>query len=141
MLKQGLVCRGAFGQGTGVLTLGLESSCDETAAAVVRDGRHALSDVIAFQEIGSIAALEAVLPDGYAFQFETRCLQNTAACATDVEDIYNAIDTCMEKSIMTPDLNPEVSYSCSQFGDVVESIISGDEINIKGVQEGSYSII
>ena len=56
-------------------------------------------------------------------------------------DIYNAIDTCMEKSIMTSDLNPEVSYSCSQFGDIVESIISGDEINVKGVQEGSYSII
>ena len=59
----------------------------------------------------------------------------------EAQDVYQAIDTCMDKSIMTEDLNPEVSYSCSQFGDVVESIISGDEINIKGVQEGSYSII
>ncbi len=32
-----------------VLILGLESSCDETAAAVVEDGRRALSDVIASQ--------------------------------------------------------------------------------------------
>ncbi len=59
----------------------------------------------------------------------------------EARDIYDAIGTCMEKSIMTPDLNPEVSYSCSQFGDIVESIISGDEINIKSVQEGSHSII
>jgi len=59
----------------------------------------------------------------------------------EAKDIYEAIDTCMEKSIMTTDLNPEVSYSCSQFGDIVEAIIAGDEINIKSVQEGSYSII
>jgi N6-L-threonylcarbamoyladenine synthase len=31
------------------LTLGLETSCDETAAAVVRDGREALSDVVSTQ--------------------------------------------------------------------------------------------
>jgi N6-L-threonylcarbamoyladenine synthase len=33
-----------------VLVLALESSCDETAAAVVEDGRRALSDVVASQE-------------------------------------------------------------------------------------------
>lgn len=49
------------------------------------------ADVIAFQEIGSFAALEAVLPEGYAFQFETRCLENAMSCATDADDIYNAI--------------------------------------------------
>ena len=59
----------------------------------------------------------------------------------EAKDIYDAIDTCMEKSIMTPDLNPEVSYSCSQFGDIVQAIISGDEIKVKSVQAGSYSII
>jgi len=32
-----------------VLVLGLESSCDETAAAIVADGRHVLADVIASQ--------------------------------------------------------------------------------------------
>ncbi len=47
--------------------------------------------MIAFQEIGSIAALEAVLPDGYHYQFETRCLQNSTMCQTDADDIYNAI--------------------------------------------------
>jgi N6-L-threonylcarbamoyladenine synthase len=30
-----------------MLVLGIETSCDETAAAVVEDGRHILSDVIA----------------------------------------------------------------------------------------------
>ncbi len=32
-----------------MLVLGLESSCDETAAAVVRDGHHVLSDIVASQ--------------------------------------------------------------------------------------------
>lgn len=33
----------------GFLTLGIETSCDETAAAVVRDGRHTLSSVVSSQ--------------------------------------------------------------------------------------------
>lgn len=57
-----------------MLILGLESSCDETAAAVVRDGRTVLSNVIASQydlhaeyggvvpEIASRAHVERVLP-------------------------------------------------------------------------------
>jgi len=32
-----------------MLILGIESSCDETAAAVVRDGREVLSSVVATQ--------------------------------------------------------------------------------------------
>ncbi len=32
-----------------MLVLGIESSCDETAAAVVQDGRHILSDVVLSQ--------------------------------------------------------------------------------------------
>ena len=32
-----------------MLILGLESSCDETAAAVVRDGREVLSNVVSSQ--------------------------------------------------------------------------------------------
>jgi len=58
----------------GSLILGLESSCDETAAAVVRDGRRILSNVIASQhdlhekfggvvpEIASRAHIEKMLP-------------------------------------------------------------------------------
>ncbi|NLW10668.1 MAG: tRNA (adenosine(37)-N6)-threonylcarbamoyltransferase complex transferase subunit TsaD [Clostridiaceae bacterium] len=56
------------------LILGIESSCDETAAAVVADGRHILSNVIASQadfhqqfggvvpEIASRMHVEAILP-------------------------------------------------------------------------------
>ena len=32
-----------------ILTLGIESSCDETSVSVVRDGREVLSNVIASQ--------------------------------------------------------------------------------------------
>lgn len=59
----------------------------------------------------------------------------------EAKEIYRAIDICMDKSIMTEDLNPEVKYSCSQFGDVVEAIILGEDINMRGVRAGSYSII
>lgn len=57
-----------------ILTLGIESSCDETAAAVVSDGRVILSDVIASQadfhsqyggvvpEIASRMHVEAIIP-------------------------------------------------------------------------------
>jgi N6-L-threonylcarbamoyladenine synthase len=57
-----------------MLILGIESSCDETAAAVVRDGRELLSNVIASQvrahsrfggvvpEIASRKHIEAVVP-------------------------------------------------------------------------------
>ena len=59
---------------TSSLVLGIESSCDETAAAVVRDGREVLSSVVSTQhdlhqrysgvvpEIASRAHLERILP-------------------------------------------------------------------------------
>lgn len=59
---------------TGSLILGIESSCDETAAAVVREGHDVLSNVIASQhdlhrkfggvvpEIASRAHIEKILP-------------------------------------------------------------------------------
>ena len=58
----------------GSLILGIESSCDETAAAVVRDGRSVLADVVSTQhdlherykgvvpEIASRAHVERILP-------------------------------------------------------------------------------
>jgi N6-L-threonylcarbamoyladenine synthase len=57
-----------------MLILGLETSCDETAAAIVRDGRHTLASVIASQhdlhaeyggvvpELASRAHAERILP-------------------------------------------------------------------------------
>ena len=45
-----------------MLTLGIESSCDETAAAVIRDGRIVLSNVIASQ-IKTHAPFGGVVPE------------------------------------------------------------------------------
>ncbi len=59
----------------------------------------------------------------------------------EARDIDHAIDTCMAKSIMTSDLGPEVSYSCSQFGDIVEALILGEEIKIKSLEQANASII
>ncbi|MDZ4832139.1 MAG: tRNA (adenosine(37)-N6)-threonylcarbamoyltransferase complex transferase subunit TsaD [Phycisphaerae bacterium] len=59
---------------TPLVILGIESSCDETAAAVVRDGREVMSDVVATQhelhetykgvvpEIASRAHVERIVP-------------------------------------------------------------------------------
>jgi N6-L-threonylcarbamoyladenine synthase len=44
------------------LILGIETSCDETAAAVVEEGRHALSNVVASQ-IGTHAPYGGVVPE------------------------------------------------------------------------------
>jgi N6-L-threonylcarbamoyladenine synthase len=44
------------------LLLGIESSCDDTAAAVVRDGREILSSVVASQ-VGEHAAYGGVVPE------------------------------------------------------------------------------
>jgi N6-L-threonylcarbamoyladenine synthase len=45
-----------------MLVLGIESSCDETAAAVVRDGREILSSVIASQ-IATHTRFGGVVPE------------------------------------------------------------------------------
>jgi N6-L-threonylcarbamoyladenine synthase len=57
-----------------VKILGVETSCDETAAAVVEDGRHILSNVVASQadlharyggvvpEVASRKHLESIVP-------------------------------------------------------------------------------
>src|SRR5579871_5712079 len=57
-----------------MLILGIETSCDETAAAVVEDGRHALSNVVASQinihqvyggvvpEVAARSHIEIILP-------------------------------------------------------------------------------
>jgi N6-L-threonylcarbamoyladenine synthase len=44
------------------LILGIESSCDETAAAIVREGRHTLSNVVASQ-IATHAQFGGVVPE------------------------------------------------------------------------------
>ena len=69
-----------------MLVLGIESSCDETAAAVVRDGREILSSVIASQielhrpwggvvpELASREHLEKIEPIVEETLSRSRCL-------------------------------------------------------------------
>src|SRR5437763_9015940 len=57
-----------------MLILGIESSCDETGAAIVKDGRYLLSNVVASQieihiryggvvpEVGSRQQLSSIIP-------------------------------------------------------------------------------
>jgi N6-L-threonylcarbamoyladenine synthase len=68
-----------------VKILGIETSCDETAAAVVEDGRHMLSNVVASQaavhgryggvvpEVAARQHLQAVLPVVQAALDQARC--------------------------------------------------------------------
>lgn len=75
------------------LILGLETSCDETAAAVVRDGREVLSNVVASQhelheryagvvpEIASRAHLERLMPT------VTEALEQAACGLADIDAI------------------------------------------------------
>ena len=54
-----------------VTILAIESSCDETAAAVVRDGREVLSNIISSQ-----IALHTVY-GGVVPEYESFCVENT----------------------------------------------------------------
>ncbi|VVT28204.1 endonuclease/exonuclease/phosphatase family protein [Hoeflea sp. EC-HK425] len=59
---------------------------------ILRDTIKALDvDILALQELGSEAAAEAILPDGYKVVFEDRCTSNAENCKKDVDDIFTAI--------------------------------------------------
>jgi N6-L-threonylcarbamoyladenine synthase len=55
-----------------MLVLGIETSCDETSAALVRDGRHVLSNVIASSK-QAFAKLAGVIPEEAARQ-QVECM-------------------------------------------------------------------
>ncbi len=71
-----------------MLLLAIESSCDETAAAVVRDGRHALSNVIASQ-VDVHARYGGVVPE--------------LASRKHLEAISVVVDEALEKAGVTLD--------------------------------------
>lgn len=87
------------------LILGIESSCDETAAAVVADGRHILSNVVASQadfhkqfggvvpEIASRMHVEAILPviDRALQESDTRLDQISAVAVTHGPGLVGAL--------------------------------------------------
>ena len=61
----------------------------------------------------------------------------------EAEAIAMAIDYCMENSIMTTDLQPEIIYSCSQMGDVLETLIleKNQSLNIQRITETKSTIL
>ncbi len=60
----------------------------------------------------------------------------------EAKSIQQAVEYCMAKSILTEDCNPDVDYTCSQLGDVIQALVAEEEgINTKGLKEGSSSII
>jgi N6-L-threonylcarbamoyladenine synthase len=71
-----------------MLILGLETSCDETAASVVRDGRQVLSNVIASQ-IDIHAAYGGVVPE--------------VAARSHIEVVLPVINEALEKAAVTWD--------------------------------------
>lgn len=48
-------------------------------------------DIIALQEMGSMGSARAVVGDSYNIVFEERCMNNSAHCDEDVDDIFTAI--------------------------------------------------
>ncbi len=67
--------------------LGIESSCDETSAAVVEDGRRVLSNVVA-SSIDRHARFGGVVPE--------------IACRAHVESILPVVDQALEKAAVEP---------------------------------------
>ncbi len=61
----------------------------------------------------------------------------------EADTIRRAVEFCMEKSILTEDLNPEISYSCSQMGDIMHTlIIDGPEaLKTKSLREANSTIV
>ena len=73
---------------SGELVLGIESSCDETAAAVVRDGREILSSVVKSQA-AMHATFGGVVPE--------------LAGRAHLDDIQPAIDEALDAAGVTLD--------------------------------------
>jgi len=55
--------------------------------------------------------------------------------------IEQAVSACLNKGIGTPDLNPNITYSCSQMGDVIASIVSGADVKYERISDGISTII
>ncbi|HJQ24037.1 MAG TPA: tRNA (adenosine(37)-N6)-threonylcarbamoyltransferase complex transferase subunit TsaD [Blastocatellia bacterium] len=74
-----------------MLTLGIESSCDETAAAVIADGRKILSNVIASQ-IQTHAPFGGVVPELASREHLSRIAPVVGQALADANISLNAID-------------------------------------------------
>jgi len=66
-----------------------------------------------------------------------------AGMVEEADTINRAINFCMEKSIMTEDLNPDIHYSCSQMGDIIQSLIldGPESLKIRSIREANSTIL
>ncbi|NNF36378.1 MAG: 3-isopropylmalate dehydrogenase [Saprospiraceae bacterium] len=66
-----------------------------------------------------------------------------AGMIEEADTVQRAIDFCMEKSILTEDLNPNINYSCSQMGDIISTlIVEGPEaLKTKSLHEANSTIV
>lgn len=96
----------ADGPETGSLILAIETSCDETAAAVLRDGRDVLSDVVASQ-VDFHARFGGVVPE--------------IASRKHIEAIVGVVDEALERAgVELPDLTAiAVTYGPGLVGALV----------------------
>jgi 3-isopropylmalate dehydrogenase len=61
----------------------------------------------------------------------------------EADTVRRAVNFCMEKSILTEDLNPNINYSCSQMGDIISTlIVEGPQaLKTKSLHEANSTIV
>ncbi len=66
-----------------------------------------------------------------------------AGLIVEADAIKDAIEFCMEKSILTEDLNPDIKYSCSQMGDIITTLVldGPDALKTKSLREANSTIV
>jgi 3-isopropylmalate dehydrogenase len=66
-----------------------------------------------------------------------------AGMKEEADTILRAVNFCMEKSILTEDLNPEINYSCSQMGDIIYTLIldGPKALKTKSLREANSTIV
>lgn len=55
--------------------------------------------------------------------------------------VRNAVRFCLTKGIGTPDLNPNIKYTCSQMGDIISAWIEDERLNQAKISESVSTII
>ncbi|MEM6965871.1 MAG: 3-isopropylmalate dehydrogenase [Bacteroidota bacterium] len=55
--------------------------------------------------------------------------------------VRNAVRFCLTKGIGTPDLNPNIKYTCSQMGDIISAWIEDERLNQANISNSVSTII
>jgi len=60
---------------------------------------------------------------------------------TEARVVRKTVQYCLAKGIGTPDLNPELIYSCSQLGDLISAYIEDERLDPEKISESISTII